>query len=171
LADVAHPILVGTHGDPKRPASIRNIKISNVDSLDHEEPQVWYQGCIALNAGDGNLLENLSFTDIRVRKITKGQLVNIRMMQNAMWTTSPGRGVRNITSENLELGSTNSGNVYPSQILGYDRERCIEGITSKNLIVKGKIIHVDMEKPQWYMVEDFVPVFVNEHVVGLAFVE
>ena len=171
LADVAHPILVGTHGDPERSSSIRNIKVSSVDILDHEEPQVWYQGCIALNAGDGNLLENLSFTDIRVRRITKGQLVNIRVMQNAMWTTGPGRGVRNITFENLELSSGMSENVYPSQILGYDRARCIEGITFKNLMIEGKKIHADMEKPRWYSVEDFVPVFVNEHVTGLAFVK
>lgn len=171
LADVAHPILIGTHGDPKRPAEIRNIKIRNIDILDHEEPQVWYQGCMALNAGDGNLLEDLNFIDVRVRKITKGQLFNIRVMQNAMWTTGPGRSVRNVTFENLELDLTDSENVYPSQILGYDHKRCVEGITFKNLSIGGETVHRDMDKPRWYMLEDFVPVFVNEHVAGLAFVK
>ena len=171
LADIAHPILIGTHGNPKQPSAVRNVRISNIDILDHEENQAWYQGCIALNAGDGNLLENIYFKDIRVRKITKGQLVNIRVMQNAMWTTGPGRAVRNVIFENLSLASKDSSGLNPSQILGYDRDRCIEGITFRNLVVAGHSVHEGMKKPRWYMVEDFVPVFVNEHVKKLVFLQ
>ncbi|KAF2220421.1 pectin lyase fold/virulence factor [Elsinoe ampelina] len=169
LPDIAHPILIGTHGAPARPTSIRNIHISDVDVLDHEEHQLWYQGCIALNAGDGNLLEDISLEDVRVRRITRGQLVNIRVMQNAMWTTAPGRGVRRVRVRNLSLGVDKSGVVNASQILGYDGGRGVRDVVFEGLKLGERIVHGDMEKPRWYMVEDFVPVFVNEHVQGLVF--
>ncbi|KAK4500892.1 hypothetical protein PRZ48_009084 [Zasmidium cellare] len=169
LPDIAHPILIGTHGDFSNPSTIQNIHISNIDILDHEESQLWYQGCIAINAGDGNLIQNITLDDIRVRKITKGQLINIRVMQNAMWTKGPGRGVRDVTFRNLHLERTDTGTINPSQILGYGQERKVEGVRFENLRIDEKVIHGGMGKPRWYMAEDFVPVFVNEHVEGLTF--
>lgn len=169
LADIAHPILVGTHGTVARPSVIQNIRIRNVDILDHCEHQLWYQGCIALNAGDGNLLQDIELSDVRVRRISKGQLFNIRVMQNARWTKGPGRGVRDVTIRNLSLVDDVAGQIYPSQILGYDSSRNVERLKFENLMVGGKVIRDDMERPKWYMVEDFVPVFVNEHVEALEF--
>lgn len=169
LPDIAHPILIGTHGNAAKPEDIRNIAISNVDILDHDENQLWYQGCIALNAGDGNLIEEIRLKDIRVEKISRGQLLNIRVMQNAMWTTSPGRGIRNITIKDVRLNLERSKIVNPSQILGYDRERQVENIVFENLVIGDILIHEGMPKPRWYMVTDFVPMFVNEHVQNLKF--
>lgn len=169
LPDIAHPILVGTHGTFDRPTLIENIRISDIDILDHCENQLWYQGCIALNAGDGNLLRNIKIEDVRVRRISKGQLFNIRVMQNAIWTKGPGRGVRDVLIKNLLLETKGGGEVYPSQILGYNEERNVQGVKFENMKIGGRVIHSDMEKPRWYMVEDFVPVFVNEHVDGLQF--
>ncbi|KAG9792216.1 hypothetical protein KCU88_g739, partial [Aureobasidium melanogenum] len=167
LPDIAHPILVGTHGNPSDPEHIRHINISNVDILDHDENQLWYQGCIALNAGDGNLIEDVHVEGVRIEKISKGQLVNIRVMQNAMWTSKPGRGIRNVTIKNLRLNAADSQVVNPSQILGYDQERGIEDILFEDLVIDDETIHEAMTKPRWYMVEDFVPMFVNEHVRNL----
>lgn len=170
LPDIAHPILFGTHGDFENPSDIRGIVIRNIDILDHEEHQLWYQGCIALNAGDGNLIEDVNLEDIRVRKMTRGQLFNIRVMQNQMWTKGPGRGIRDVTIRNLALDTDLSGVVFPSQILGYNEQRNVEGtLRFSNLRVGGWVIARDMDKPRWYMAEDFVPVFVNEHVKGLVF--
>lgn len=169
LPDVAHPILIGTHGNPAKPECIRNVHISNVDILDHEENQLWYQGCVALNAGDGNLIEQVHLEDIRIEKITKGQLLNIRVMQNAMWTTAPGRGIRDVTIRNMHLDLENSKVVNQSQILGYDNERRVENIRFQNLVIGDKSIHECMSKPRWYMVADFVPAFINEHVHNLKF--
>lgn len=169
LPDIAHPIQIGTHGNPAEPETMADITMSNIDILDHEENQMWYQGCIAINAGDANLIENVRFENIRIEKITRGQLVNLRVMQNAMWTTAPGRGIRNVTFKNMELDMANSEVVNPSQILGYDAVRNIENITFENLKIGNIFIHDAMAKPRWYMVPDFVPVFVNEHVVNLKF--
>lgn len=107
--------------------------------------------------------------DIRVERITKGQLINIRVMKNAMWTTAPGAGVRNVTLKNIELNLSNSVTVYPSQVLGFDSNRKVENVTFENLKIGDMFVHDKMQKPRWYMVSDLVPLFVNEHVEGVKF--
>jgi hypothetical protein len=171
LPDVAHAINMGTHGNPEKPETTSNVAIRNIDILDHEENQLWYQGCIAINVADENLFHDIHVEDVRVERITRGQLVNIRVMQNSMWTTAPGRGIRNVTFKNLFVNIHNSKVVNPSMILGYDQSRGIEKITFENLRVDGKEIHETMDKPRWYMVSDFVPLFVNEHVKDIKFIK
>jgi hypothetical protein len=160
---------VGTHGNPEKPETFSNIHISDIDILDHCENQLWYQGCISINAGDENLVQDVLVENVRVEKITKGQLFNIRVMKNAMWTTAPGRGVKNVTLRNIELDTERSETVNPSQILGFDTNRRVENVTVENLKIGGKYIYDGMVKPRWYMVSDFVPLFVNEHVGSLVF--
>lgn len=169
LPDIAHPISIGTHGNPPKPETISGITISNIDILDHEENQTWYQGCIAINVGDENLVDNVHVEDVRVERITRGQLVNLRVMQNARWTTAPGRGIRNVTFKNLQLNMENSKIVNPSQILGYDGTRNIENVTFEDLRIGNRVIHDGMAMPRWYMVTDFVPMLANEHVKNLRF--
>lgn len=170
LPDIAHPIQIGTHGNPKAPETFSNIRIENIDILDHYENQMWYQGCISINAADENLIEDVHVENVRIEKISKGQLINIRTMENAMWTTAPGRGVRNVTIKNLSLNMENSKIVNPSLILGYNGERAVENITFVNLNIGGKMIHDDIQKPRWYMVSDLVPLFVNEHAHDVRFI-
>ncbi|KAJ4985031.1 hypothetical protein SVAN01_09474 [Stagonosporopsis vannaccii] len=86
-----------------KPETLSNIHVSNINLLDHLEDQVWYQGRISIDAGDENLIQDVLVEDVLVERITKRQLINIRVMKNAMWTTAPGRGVRNVTFRNLEL--------------------------------------------------------------------
>ncbi|GLI80904.1 hypothetical protein PoHVEF18_009270 [Penicillium ochrochloron] len=171
LPDVAHAINMGTHGNPANPETTSNVTIRNIDILDHEENQLWYQGCIAINAADENLFHDIHVEDVRVERITRGQLVNIRVMQNSMWTTAPGRGIRNVTFKNLSLNMGDSKVVNPSMILGYDQSRVIENITFENLRIGEKEIHEAMDKPRWYMVSDFVPLLFNEHVKGVKFIK
>ncbi|KPM45623.1 hypothetical protein AK830_g956 [Neonectria ditissima] len=169
LPDIAHPIQIGTHGNPSKPETLSGIHISNIDILDHHETQMWYQGCISVNAGDENLVEHVDFENIRIEKISKGQLVNLRVMQNAMWTTAPGRGIRNVTFKNIDLNMENSRVVNPSQILGFDATRKVEDVTFENLRIGGECIHDSMQKPRWFMVSDFVPMFINEHTTNVRF--
>jgi hypothetical protein len=171
LPDVAHAINMGTHGNPANPETTSQVTIRNIDILDHEENQLWYQGCIAINAADENLFHDIHVEDVRVERITRGQLVNIRVMQNAMWTTAPGRGIRNVTFKNVSLNMRDSKIVNPSMLLGYDQSRRIENVTFENLEVGEKEIHEAMEKPRWYMISDFVPLFANEHVKDIKFIK
>ncbi|KAK7413928.1 hypothetical protein QQX98_007195 [Neonectria punicea] len=170
LPDIAHPIQIGTHGNPKKPETLSGIHVSSIDILDHHETQMWYQGCISLNAGDENLIEDVTFKDIRIEKVSKGQLVNLRVMQNAMWTTAPGRGIRNVTLKNVDLDMESSRVVNPSQILGFDATRRVDNITFENLKIGGEYIHDGMRKPRWFMVSDFIPMFINEHATNIKFI-
>ena len=100
-ADVAHPILIGTHGNTKAPDTLEDLTFSNIDILDHMERQVDYQGCMSLNAGDSNLIRNVLFEDIRVEDFRCGQLVNLRVFYNQKYCTSPGRGIEEVTFRNI----------------------------------------------------------------------
>jgi hypothetical protein len=165
-ADVAHPINIGTHGNTDSPEMIENLTLSNLDILDHREPQLDYQGCIALNAGDSNLISNVRGEDIRVEDFRQGQLVNMRVMYNQKYNTSPGRGIRGVYFKNLSYHGTHAN---PSILVGYDETRTITDVTFENLVVNGKLISDTMQKPTWYKAADFVPMYANEHVLNLKF--
>lgn len=169
LPDIAHPINIGTHGNPESPETLSGIHVSNIDILDQNESQMWYQGCIAINAGDANHVQDALFENVRVEKITKGQLVNLRVMQNGRWTTAPGSSIRDVTFRNLELDLQSSNIVNPSQILGFNSTRNIQNVTFENLKVGGELVHEDMAKPRWFMVSDYVPLFANEHALNVSF--
>lgn len=169
LPDIAHPINIGTHGDPESPETLSGIHISNIDILDHNEAQMWYQGCIAINAGDANHVQDVLVEDVRVEKITRGQLVNLRVMQNGRWTTAPGSSIRDVTFRNLELDLDRSEIVNPSQILGFNSTRNVQNVTFENLKVGGQLVHEDMAMPRWFLVSDYVPLFANEHALNVSF--
>ncbi|CAI7663491.1 unnamed protein product [Penicillium viridicatum] len=166
-ADYAHPINIGTHGNTPHPEVMDGVTIRNIDILNHHEPQIAYQGCIAINAGDGNLIQNVHIENIRVEDFQLGQLVNFRVMYNTKYNTSPGRGIRNVVVKDLIYEGTHAS---PSLLLGYDRQRPITNITFVNLQINGKMIDDNMKKPSWYSSADFVPLFANEHVHNLSFV-
>lgn len=166
-ADVAHPILVGTHGSTPHPETLENLNFRNLDILDHMEPQLDYQGCLALNAGDGNLIRHVRFEDIRIEDFRQGQLVNLRVFYNRKYCTSPGRGVEDVLFKNLTYTGTHAD---LSIIAGYDDTRKVRDIVFENLVVNGTLIADDMAtKPEWYKTSDLARLFVGEHVDGVVF--
>lgn len=166
-ADVAHPILIGTHGNTPNPDLIENIRYSNLDILDHREVQLDYQGCLSINAGDNNLIRNIVFEDIRIEDFRKGQLVNLRVFYNAKYCTSPGRGIENVLFKNITYNGKNS---EISVIAGYNEERKVKNVVFENLIINGQLISDDMPgKPAWYKTSDMGRIFVGEHTEGVVF--
>ncbi|GEC06496.1 hypothetical protein SSP24_41510 [Streptomyces spinoverrucosus] len=165
-ADVAHPINIGTHGNSDAPEMIENLVIKNVDILDHREPQMNYQGCIALNAGDSNLIKNVRIEDVRVEDFRWGQLLNFRVMYNTTYNTSVGRGIEDVYIKNLTYTGTHAN---PSLFLGYDADHAIKNVTFENLVVDGLVIADSMRKPRWYKTTDMVQWHANEHVIDLKF--
>ena len=165
-ADVAHPILVGTHGDTPNPDTLEDLRFSNLDILDHMEPQIDYQGCMSLNAGDGNLIRNVRFENIRVENFRQGQLVNLRVFYNRKYNTSPGRGIENVYFKNITYNGSQAEN---SVIAGYDDTRNVKNVVFENLVINGTLISDQMTKPGWYKTSDMARFFVGEHVEGLVF--
>ncbi|WPU96110.1 glycosyl hydrolase family 28 protein [Mucilaginibacter sabulilitoris] len=168
-ADIAHPVLIGTHGDTLHPDTLEKIKFLNVDILDQHENQIDYQGCMALNAGDSNLLRDITFNNIRVDDIRKGQLVNIRVMYNQKYNTSPGRGIENIYFKDVTYRGDKAS---LSVIAGYDETRSIKNVLFENLKINGKVIADNMPgKPGFYKTGDMANIWVGEHVEGLRFIQ
>jgi hypothetical protein len=167
-ADVAHPINIGTHGNTDEPEVLENITISNVDILDHREPQLNYQGCIALNPGDSNLIRNVRIQDVRIEDFRWGQIIHMRVAYNKTYNTSAGRGIEQVFVKNLSYEGDNAG---LGIMLGYDAEHAIKDIVFQNFTINGKLIADNMRKPGWYKTWDMIPMHVNEHVTGLRFLD
>jgi hypothetical protein len=166
-ADVAHPILVGTHGSTPKPETLENLQFTNLDILDHKEAQLDYQGCLALNAGDSNLIRHVRFEDIRVEDFRQGQLVNLRVFYNRKYCTSPGRGIKDVLFKNVTYSGRHA---ELSIIAGYDDARRVRGVVFENLVINGVVVSDDMVgKPAWYKTSDLAGIFVGEHVDGIEF--
>jgi len=155
-ADVAHPVNIGTHGNPEKPEIIEDIVFSNLDILNHDEPQIAYQGCFALNASDENLIRNIRFENIRIEDFQQGQLVNLRVTFNKKYAKAPGRGIENILFKNVSYNG-NQANI--SVLSSYNEARAIKGVTFENLKINGKLIRN----------ADQARFSVGEHIDGLVF--
>ena len=168
-ADVAHPIFIGIHGNSKEPEILEDLNYVNIDILDHKEKQLNYQGCMAINAGDNNLIRNVRFENIRVEDFRQGQLVNLRIFYNKKYCTAPGRGIENVLFKDI---SYTGDRAEVSVIEGYNEERKIKDIRFENLRVNGRLITDDMSgKPGWYNTGDMCRIYVGPHVENVQFVE
>ena len=166
-ADVAHPIFIGIHGNVETPEILEDLNYINIDILDHKERQIDYQGCLAINGGDENLIRNVRFENIRIEDFRQGQLVNIRIFYNAKYCKAPGRGVENILFKDI---SYNGNNAEISIIAGYNEERKIKNIRFENLRINGEQISDNMPgKPGWYKTSDMCRFFIGEHVDDVSF--
>ncbi|MFJ2237761.1 glycosyl hydrolase family 28 protein [Streptomyces sp. NPDC087859] len=165
-ADVAHPINVGTHGNTENPETLENLVFQNLDICDQREPQMNYQGCIALNVGDSNLLKNVRVEDVRIEDIRWGQVIYLKVMYNTKYNTSVGRGIQDVYVKNLTYTGTKAN---PSLLLGYDADHAIDNVTFENLVINGQVIADSMKKPTWYYTTDTIQWYANEHVTNLKF--
>jgi hypothetical protein len=167
-ADVAHPILIGTHGNPEpgKAETIENISFTNIDILNHDEPQLNYQGCMSINVSDENLARNIRFENIRIEDFERGQLVNLRVTFNKKYAKAPGRGIENIYFRNITY---NGSHANMSVINGYDDSRNIRNVVFENLVINGKVISNQMAKPSYIQAADFANIFVGSHVEGIEF--
>lgn len=134
-ADIAHPINIGLHGDTSHEGNvIENIRFSEIDILEHDEDDRNYQGCMAFSVSDHNLVQNVSFENIRVENIQEGQLLNLRVLYNQKYSSGAGRGIRNISFKNIYY---NGYGENPSIIEGYSDRNHIENVKFENIIVNG----------------------------------
>ncbi|UAY56037.1 endo-polygalacturonase [Arachidicoccus terrestris] len=166
-ADVAHPILIGTHGNVNNPDTLQNITYENIDILDHNEMQIDYQGCMSIDAGDENLIRNVTFKNIRIEDFRCGQLVNLRVFYNRKYCKAPGRAVENILFKDITY---NGSRASTSIINGYDSTRLVKNVVFENLVINGQKISDNMpSKPSWYKTSDFAGFFVGDHTQNIRF--
>jgi len=151
-ADVAHPIMIGCHGDHEGEGDmLQNLSFSNIDILEHHEPQDGYWGCMAINAGDKNTVRNVTFSGIRIEQFEQGRLVDIRVFQNEKYNPYPGNRVENIRFEHISFNGS-CGN--PSVIAGFDDKRIVDGVHFRDFRINGTLI--DGQEPGRFECNEYV---------------
>ena len=166
-ADVAHPIFIGIHGNAAVGDSIVGLTYENIDILCQSEPQVDYQGCLAINCGDNNYVKDVLFDNIRIENIHQGSIFQVKVGFNQKYCTAPGKGVENVTFRNIRYYGESP---YMSVINGYDDNRKVRNIKFEGLKINGQAIFDDMPgKPKWYATADYVPAFIGNHVDSILF--
>lgn len=153
-ADVAHPVNIGGHGNYENAETMERVHISNIDILDHAEDDPPYEGCIAIDAGDRNLIRDVLCENIRIERIEEGRLFYIRVRFNEKYDHKPGRGIENIVLRNITYNGDNDSQIL---ILGYDKNRKIKNVTFDNVVVNGKVL------------SDTGDFCINEYVEGVKF--
>jgi hypothetical protein len=166
-ADVAHPIFIGLHGNPEHPDTIQHLRYTDIDILEQDEPQVDYQGCMAIGAGDNNVVRDVVFDSIRVENIRNGQLINIRTTFNKKYCGAPGRLIGDIHFNNVSYQGEKPN---LSIITAFDAQHPVDGIHFKKLTINGKVISDDMpDKPKWYKTSDMSNMYIGENVNDVTF--
>lgn len=155
-ADVAHPINIGTHGNSEKPEVIENIIFENLDILNHDEPQISYQGCFAINASDENLVRKVRFENVRIEDFEQGQLFNFRVTFNRKYATAPGRGIEDVLVKDVTY---NGSHANISIITGYNENRTVKNVIFENLRMNGNLVQS----------ADGGRFFIGEHAEGIEF--
>lgn len=137
-ADIAHPTTIGLHGDTNAQGdTVQNIRFSNIDILEHDEDDPEYQGCMAICAGDFNLVRNVRYEDIRVEDFEEGQLFHLVISFNKKYNTGAGRGIEDVHFKNISY-SGNAANL--SVISGLDKTHLIRAVTFENVKINGVLL-------------------------------
>lgn len=129
-ADVAHPMNIGVHGTDGD--EIENVSFENIIVLNHHELQKNYMGVMAIMAGDGVSVRNISYKDIRVEAIEKGRLFDIRVVKNGTYNSLPGREIENVRFENVVAPECSEESV----IEGFSEDRLVKNVVLANVSEK-----------------------------------
>ncbi len=134
-ADVAHPTMIGIHGDHAHSGDkISDIHFSNIDILEHNEPQAGYLGCMTINAGDKNKVENVTYENINIEPFLHGKVIDIQVRWNKDYNPAPGKLISGITFNNINyLGD---GEVT-SVINGYDAKLLVKNVSISHYVRNG----------------------------------
>lgn len=148
-ADVAHPMMIGTHGDYQGEGDIiEELLFENIDVLEHHEFQPGYLGVMAINAGDKNLVRNVVYRNIRIEPFEHGKVLDFQVKWNKDYNPAPGRGIVNVLVDNITVLSGEGEE--PSVVAGYSeefrvrdiviRDYCRDGRKMENLEAAGIVV-------------------------------
>lgn len=136
-ADVAHPLMIGTHGDHAHDGDvIEHVIYENIDILEHHEFQPGYLGALAINAGDKNLVRDVVYKNIRIEPFEHGKVLDFQVKWNKDYNPAPGRGIEHICLEDIEI-RTGDGE-EPSEIAGYSEEFMVRDVVIRRMYRDGR---------------------------------
>lgn len=135
-ADVAHPTMIGIHGDHDHDGNIiEEISFENIDILEHHEIQGNYLGCLCINVGDGNIARKIRYEDIRIEAIEHGKIFDIQVKFNPDYNPRPGHSIENVRMKNIYCHQVDT---VQSCIQGYDEQHVVKDIIIENLIISNE---------------------------------
>ncbi|MCR5715796.1 MAG: hypothetical protein K6G23_03000 [Lachnospiraceae bacterium] len=135
-ADVAHPTLIGAHGDHAHEGDvIEDIVIEDIDVLEHHEYQSGCLGVCAICAGDQNRVRNVTYRNFRIEPFEHGQLFHFEICKSEVYNPAPGHEIGEILLENISVMSGNGEE--PSLIKGYSDAYRVHDITFRNIMRDG----------------------------------
>lgn len=136
-ADVAHPLMIGTHGNHEGEGDvIEDILFEDIDILEHHEFQPDYLGAMAINAGDKNIVRNVTYKNIRIEPFEHGKVLDIQVKWNRDYNPAPGRQIQGVRFEGLHV-MTGDGE-EPSVICGLDEGHPVEDVVIAGYFRDGK---------------------------------
>lgn len=135
-ADVAHPLMIGTHGAHEEDGDvIEDILFENIDILEHHEYQAGYLGAMCINAGDKNVVRNVTYRNIRIEPFAHGKVLDFQVRWNKDYNPAPGRLITGIRLEQIYVMSGRGEE--PSCICGYDDQNYVENVVIESLFRDG----------------------------------
>lgn len=136
-ADVAHPLMIGTHGAHEQDGDIiEDILFEDINILEHHEFQSGYLGAMAINAGDKNTVRRVTYRNIHVEPFEHGRLLDIQVKFNPDYNPAPGRRIEDITLESIFCQS--GPGEETSVIAGYSPEFYVRNVVVNGLWRDGK---------------------------------
>lgn len=136
-ADVAHPMMIGTHGDYGHQGDIlEDILFEEIDVLEHHEFQPGYLGVMAINPGDKNLVRNVTWRNIRIEPFEHGRILDFQVKWNPDYNPAPGRGIQKVLVENVRVMSGDGEE--PSVIAGYSEEFFVRDVEIRDFYRDGR---------------------------------
>ncbi len=169
---IAHPVFIGLHGaasegeDRQRIDTIEDLTFRNIHILNQREKQMDYQGCMAIAAGDNNVVRNVLFEDVVIDHITNGALLTLRIFKNEKYCQAPGKAIENITFRRIK--APKEGEI--SVIEGFSPERMVRNVIFEDLYIDGIHICDTMpQKPKWYKTADMARILISNYTENITF--
>ncbi|MFD0692668.1 discoidin domain-containing protein [Paenibacillus sp. GCM10027628] len=133
----AHPINIGTHGNPGAEGggdNIDTLNFSNLDILTYNPLSAGLPLGISFTASDGSLISDATFSDIRIDDAVVNKFVDVITFKNPGYGLAVGRGINNVYFKNISYNGTNTN---ANQIYGNSSTQLTQNVTFENLTVNG----------------------------------
>lgn len=140
--DLAQSMEIGyeTNKGNKENSTIKRVSFENITVLHN-----FHKPVLSIHNADNAAISDITYKNIVVEEATVGrgdgteQLIDIQVCNSGNWSTTLTRGtISNVTIDGMNVLYGND--FLPSVIKGYDSEHMVDGVTIKNLKIKGKDI-------------------------------
>ena len=133
----AHPINIGTHGNPGAAGGgdmIDTLNFSNLDILTYNPLSAGFPLQMSFTASDGSLITDANFSDIRIDDAVVNKFIDIKTFKNPGYGLGVGRGINNVYFKNISYTGANSNT---NDIFGNSSTQLTQNVTFENLTVNG----------------------------------